>query len=152
MPRVSDVYASLPSLTGKIELEYEGELKGAEHVARELVRAAVATVFDGHAGQTDTRPVVEWFERGGTLDLSDTSSAAESLAAVEPIEGFERVVDGAGRERPRPRTAARRDRRFRARGPVRAEEDQPHRRRPAASPRPAPPRRANAATSARCDR
>ena len=37
------------SLTGKIELEYEGELKGAEHVARELVRAAVATVFDGYA-------------------------------------------------------------------------------------------------------
>ena len=44
---MSDVYAALPSLTGKIELEYEGELKGAEEVARELVRAAVATVFDG---------------------------------------------------------------------------------------------------------
>ncbi len=69
VPRVSDIYASLPSLTGKIELEYEGELKGAEHVARELVRAAVATVFDGRAAQVDTRPVIEWFERGGTLDL-----------------------------------------------------------------------------------
>ena len=55
VPRVSDVYASLPSLTGKIELEYEGELKGAETVARELVRQAVATVFDGHA--TATTPV-----------------------------------------------------------------------------------------------
>ncbi len=43
VPRVSDIYASLPSITGKIELEYEGELKGAEHVARELIRAAVAT-------------------------------------------------------------------------------------------------------------
>ena len=40
VPRVSDIYASLPSLTGKIELEYEGELKGAEVVARDLVRAA----------------------------------------------------------------------------------------------------------------
>src|SRR5262249_60934739 len=28
VPRVSDIYASLPALTGKIELEYEGELKG----------------------------------------------------------------------------------------------------------------------------
>ena len=53
VPRVSDIYASLPSLTGKIELEYEGELKGAETVARELVRQAMATVFDGHATQVD---------------------------------------------------------------------------------------------------
>src|SRR4030095_2862862 len=49
VPRVADIYAALPSVTGKIELEYEGELKGAEPVARELVRAAVATVFDGPA-------------------------------------------------------------------------------------------------------
>src|SRR5688572_3706026 len=35
VPRVSDVYAALPSLTGKFELEYEGELMGAESVARE---------------------------------------------------------------------------------------------------------------------
>ena len=37
--RVIDLYAALPSMTGKFELEYEGELKGAEHVARELIRA-----------------------------------------------------------------------------------------------------------------
>ena len=34
MPRVTDIYAALPSITGKIELEYEGELRGAETVAR----------------------------------------------------------------------------------------------------------------------
>ena len=94
--RVGDVYASLPSLTGKIELEYEGELKGAEIVAREIVRAAIATVFDGHAVQTDTRPVIAWFERGGTIDLSDISSAADVLAAVEPIDGFDRVAKSLG--------------------------------------------------------
>ena len=33
VPRISDIYASLPSLTGKFELEYEGELLGAENVA-----------------------------------------------------------------------------------------------------------------------
>ena len=47
VPRVGHL-CSLPALTGKIELEYEGELKGAEQVARELVRAAIATVFDGY--------------------------------------------------------------------------------------------------------
>ena len=39
VPRISDIYAALPSLTGKFELEYEGELMGAENVARELIRA-----------------------------------------------------------------------------------------------------------------
>ncbi|MEO7193004.1 MAG: magnesium chelatase [Vicinamibacterales bacterium] len=96
VPRVSDIYASLPSLTGKIELEYEGELKGAEHVARELVRQSVATVFDGHAGQIDSRPVVEWFERGGSLELSDTSSAAQLLAAVDGIAGLSRAASALG--------------------------------------------------------
>jgi magnesium chelatase subunit I len=94
--RVSDVYASLPSLTGKVELEYEGELRGAEQVAREIVRASIANVFDGRAVQTDTRPVISWFERGGTVDLSDTSSSTQLLAAVEPIDGFQRVVRALG--------------------------------------------------------
>ena len=30
VPRVSDVYAALPAITGKLELEYEGEMKGAD--------------------------------------------------------------------------------------------------------------------------
>src|SRR6266540_1403495 len=47
VPRVIDLYAALPSMTGKFELEYEGELKGAEYIGRELIRAAVSTVFDG---------------------------------------------------------------------------------------------------------
>jgi len=96
VPRVSDLYAALPALTGKIELEYEGELKGAEDVARELVRAAIATVFDGYATQVDTRPVVSWFERGGSLELSDTASAARLLAAVDAVDSLDRVVAVAG--------------------------------------------------------
>src|SRR5512140_327379 len=52
VPRISDIYASLPSLTGKFELEYEGELLGAENVARELIREAVGEVFSSYLGQT----------------------------------------------------------------------------------------------------
>ena len=96
VPRVSDIYASLSALTGKIELEYEGELKGPEYVARDLVRAAVATVFDGYSVQADTRPVVEWFDQGGTLELSDTVSAAELLGAVDAIDGLHAVVGVVG--------------------------------------------------------
>jgi magnesium chelatase subunit I len=109
VPRVSDIYASLPSLTGKIELEYEGELKGAEQVARELVRKAVATVFDGYATTLDTGPIIDWFQQGGSLELSDTTPAADLLEAVGPIDGFRRASDalaGPGRHAAPVRAAA----------------------------------------------
>src|SRR3954454_7507207 len=77
VPRVNDVYAALPSITGKFELEYEGELRGAEQIARDLIRAAVGAVFTSMFDGTDTRTVVEWFDLGGSLPLSDASSASE---------------------------------------------------------------------------
>ena len=96
VPRVSDVYAALPSITGKIELEYEGELKGAETVARDLIRAAVATVFDGRLVNANIKPVIAWFEQGHTIDLTDTTSAASLLAAVDGIDGLEAVMTALG--------------------------------------------------------
>ena len=36
VPRVSDLYAAMPAITGKMELEYEGELHGADRIAREV--------------------------------------------------------------------------------------------------------------------
>src|SRR5512132_4010350 len=62
VPRVTDVYAALPSITGKFELEYEGELRGAEQVARDLIRAAVGVVFSHAFDGVDTKKVVEWFD------------------------------------------------------------------------------------------
>ena len=46
VPRISDIYAALPAITGKLELEYEGEMKGADHVSREFIRTAIAKTFD----------------------------------------------------------------------------------------------------------
>jgi magnesium chelatase subunit I len=96
VPRVSDVFAALPSITGKIELEYEGELKGAETVARDLVRAAVATVFDGRLTGSTAQPVITWFENGGTIDLSDTTPAATLLAAIDDVDRIEDVMAALG--------------------------------------------------------
>ncbi|MEO8734971.1 MAG: sigma 54-interacting transcriptional regulator, partial [Edaphobacter sp.] len=45
VPRVGDIYAALPGISGKIELEYEGEMRGADAVIREIIRASVAQVF-----------------------------------------------------------------------------------------------------------
>ena len=96
VPRVTDVYAAMPSITGKFEMEYEGELKGAEAVARELIRAAVATVADGYLSHLETRQVIEWFDLGGSLQLSDTMGAADVLAAAREVQGLVDLAYSAG--------------------------------------------------------
>jgi magnesium chelatase subunit I len=85
VPRVSDIYAALPSLTGKFELEYEGELLGAEPVARELIREAVGEVFSSRLGPVNFRQAVRFFEEGGTLRVREGSSAQEILAQLERV-------------------------------------------------------------------
>src|SRR5688572_22887270 len=94
--RVTDVYAALPSITGKFEMEYEGELKGAETVARDLIRAAVATVADGYLSHLETRGVIEWFDLGGSLQLSDTMSANDVLASARQVQGLVELACAAG--------------------------------------------------------
>jgi magnesium chelatase subunit I len=86
--RVIDIYAALPSMTGKFELEYEGELKGAEFVARELVRGAVSTVFDGYFPDADVRTIVEWFDLGGTLNLGDNVAGDDVVSQARAVQGL----------------------------------------------------------------
>ena len=94
--RVTDVYAALPSITGKFELEYEGELRGADQVARDLIRAAVRHVFDGWFDGVDSGPVVEWFEMGGSLQVADTTSAGDLLQQIRDIQGLGELAEHAG--------------------------------------------------------
>ena len=96
--RVTDVYAALPAITGKFELEYEGELRGADTVARTLIGAAVANVFGGWFDGIETRTVVEWFDLGGTLQASDTVSSDALLAAAAEIQGLRELAVHAGAE------------------------------------------------------
>ena len=96
VPRVIDLYAALPSMTGKFELEYEGELKGAEFVAQELVRSAVSTVFDGYFPDADVRQVIEWFDLGGTLNLGDAVAAAEVVQQARTVQGLMELAHRAG--------------------------------------------------------
>src|SRR5439155_4676521 len=59
VPRVIDIYAALPAVTGKIELEYEGELKGGDAVARELIRMSVGKVFNRYFEGVNMQPIVQ---------------------------------------------------------------------------------------------
>jgi magnesium chelatase subunit I len=94
--RVTDVYAALPSMTGKFELEYEGEIKGADHVAREIIRAAVSSVFEGYFPNGDLKAVSRWFDQGGALILSDTTPADVMVAQAGQVPDLLDVVDRAG--------------------------------------------------------
>ena len=96
VPRVTDIYAALPSITGKFEMEYEGELKGAEAIARDLIRAAVANVADGYLGHLETRQVVEWFDLGGSLQLADSTSAEQLLERTREVQGLTELAQAAG--------------------------------------------------------
>ena len=96
VPRVTDVYAAMPSITGKFEMEYEGELKGAESVGQDLVRAAVATVADGYLSHLDAGQVLEWFDLGGSLALSDATSAEEVLEQTRHVQGLTEMAQAAG--------------------------------------------------------
>jgi magnesium chelatase subunit I len=88
VPRITDVYAAIPAITGKFELEYEGELKGADNVARELIRAAVATVFDGYFPNADFRQVTDWFDMGGSLQIDDALASDELLTRTAGVQGL----------------------------------------------------------------
>ncbi len=96
VPRITDVFAALPSITGKFELEYEGELRGAEQIARDLIRSAVGTVFTGMFDGVDTRTVIEWFDLGGSLPLSDSSPADEVITRTHGVQGLSELAAHAG--------------------------------------------------------
>jgi magnesium chelatase subunit I len=91
VPRILDLYAALPSITGKLELEYEGELKGGDAVARELIRNAVGKVYNSYFDSVNLRQVVQWFELGGSLRLEEDQPAQqmiEQLARIQDLLSF----------------------------------------------------------------
>src|SRR6266403_2578534 len=86
--RVADVYAALPAITGKLELEYEGKLKGADTIAREVIRTAVGRVFSKHFTDINFQPVIQWFELGGELKLPDLATTGERFQQLSKIQGL----------------------------------------------------------------
>ena len=96
IPRIGDLYASLPAITGKMELEYEGELHGSEKIARELVQAAANGTFQDRAGGADTDPIVEYFESGGALQVGEDASSEACVRGFEIVPGLLELVDQVG--------------------------------------------------------
>jgi len=96
VPRVSDIYASLPAITGKMELEYEGELHGHDKIARELIASASHATFEERAGGADVEEIVEYFEEGGALQLGTDASASACIQGFELVPGLMDLIEQTG--------------------------------------------------------
>ena len=88
LPRISDLYAALPGITGKLELEYEGEMRGADTVVREILRVAIGKIFDQYFGETNTQQIEQWFNLGGTIKFDDDQSSNLIATELKQIQGL----------------------------------------------------------------
>jgi magnesium chelatase subunit I len=88
VPRVSDIYAAMPGITGKLELEYEGEMRGADVVVRDLIRAAIGKIFDKYFSGTNTQQIEQWFNLGGTVRIDDDQPSSAILEELKQIQGL----------------------------------------------------------------
>jgi magnesium chelatase subunit I len=85
VPRIADIYAALPAMTGKMELEYEGEQLGASRIARDLIKRAAGEIFEGYFVGIDFSRTVQWFDEGNKLLLADTAAAGECVTLIESV-------------------------------------------------------------------
>ena len=86
--RVIDLYAGLSAVTGKLELEYEGELKGGEVVAKDIVRRAIGQVFSRRGVNLETSTITEFFDTDNTLKVPDTLRTEQLPEVLGTVPGL----------------------------------------------------------------
>ncbi len=101
--RISDLFGVIPSITGKIELVYEGEQEGPYKVAQILIGKAIRNYFaklfpapESFKNVPESNPynkIVQWFKKGKTVDLLSTLSNKEYKKVLNGIPGLKEVVD-----------------------------------------------------------
>lgn len=107
--RLTDLFATIPAITGKMELAMEGEREGTLKVAGLLVAKACKAVFDAtFKAPVDRRrnaqmesldqPVVGWFEGGNVLELSGDASDAIHREALDSIDALESTMRSLARD------------------------------------------------------
>jgi magnesium chelatase subunit I len=104
-PRITDLQAVLPGMTGKIELVFEGEQEGSVKVSKALVGKSVRQIFKKYfpdplqrkkteAGQsTDIyAEIIKWFELGNAVELADEMNFKDYLSELKKVKGLEAIV------------------------------------------------------------
>jgi magnesium chelatase subunit I len=101
VPRVSDLDALQASTTGKLEFEYAGADRPESEVIGELLKRATRRVFDERFSVDDLAPLIESFDRGWQVEVSDSMPSREVVAGLDEITGLREAAAGlAGGEAP----------------------------------------------------
>ena len=96
VPRISDLHSLSASTVGKLELEYAGEEKSEGHPLERLVNRAVLARFDTVLRTDRLRKVIEYFEGGWGVEVSDLMRAEEYLEGIRAIPGLREAIDELG--------------------------------------------------------
>lgn len=98
--RIADLYAMIPSITGKVELVYEGEQEGPWQVAMELIGEAIKEEFRQYIPDpTNTFDndehflnIRSWFSTGNILELENDDSEAEFTATLNEVPFLDEII------------------------------------------------------------
>jgi magnesium chelatase subunit I len=106
-PRITDLQAVLPGITGKIELVFEGEQEGTVKVSKALVGKSIRQIFrkyfpdplqrkrsgssEGGQGEPYSE-ILKWFEMGNCVELSDDLTFKDYFALLKKVKGLENTV------------------------------------------------------------
>ncbi len=100
--RLSDFMGVIPSITGKIELVYEGEQEGAGFVAETLIEEAVKSLFVNYFpkidklqrkdAETEYDELISWFFEGDGFDLLDDDSDSEYQSKLDAIGPLNQLI------------------------------------------------------------
>ena len=100
--RISDFIAVVPSITGKVELVYEGEQEGPGIVAQNLIGKAIRAQFLNYFPNPDKfrkqkekspyRKITGWFGEGNTLDILHDMPNTGHRKALESVPGLKELV------------------------------------------------------------
>jgi magnesium chelatase subunit I len=100
--RFSDLIGMIPSITGKVELVYEGEQEGTSFVANHLISEATKTLFltyfpkieklKKQDQETPYDAVLSWFFEANSFELSDEATEESYSAALNAIEPLKELI------------------------------------------------------------
>jgi len=93
VPRITDIEATFPAISGKMEMEYEAVDENQADIIVNLTRQAVKVVFDTHFKLEELASITGAFENGVTAEISRNQPSKDYLPAFNVIPGME---DAAG--------------------------------------------------------
>jgi magnesium chelatase subunit I len=96
VPRLSDLPSLFASTAGKIEVEYVGEDVKEEEVIERLLIRSILKVFDKYAKVEDMKKVIEYFEQGWGVEVSDAMPSEEYLEGIRAISGLREAIVALG--------------------------------------------------------